>query len=97
MPKIKPLLSNYSSNFNIEDLDKKGLDKLPNLLDLSAVGLGRATQISIPILYLEPIYSTVTILSALAITSNAKGSYNNSKDNDSNCDKEIGRTQGSYD
>jgi hypothetical protein len=42
MPKIKLLLSNYSSNFNIEDLDKEGLDKLPKLLDLSAVSLGRA-------------------------------------------------------
>jgi hypothetical protein len=96
MLEIKPLLSNYSSNFNIEDLDKKSLDKLPNLLDLSTISLGCATQISIPIFYLEPIYSTITILSALAITSNSKGSYNNSKDNNSNCDKEIGRTQGSY-
>jgi hypothetical protein len=97
MPEIEPLSSNYGSDFDIEDLDEEGLDELPNLLDLSAVGPGRATQMSIPILHSEPIHSTVTIPSALAITSDAEGSHNNGKDDDGNRNEEIGGTQGSYD
>jgi hypothetical protein len=97
MPEIEPLSSNYGGDFDMEDLDEEGLDELPDLPGLSAVGPGRATQMSIPILHSEPIHSTVTIPSALAITSDAEGSHNNGEDDDGNRDEEMGGTQGSYD
>jgi hypothetical protein len=99
MPALEPASSNYS-DINIDNLDKL-LNRLP---DLSAInlGLGRASQIEIPILRLEPIHSTITILStsAWALTSdNANGNNNSNNNNnrrddrrDNRRDKEIGRT-----
>jgi hypothetical protein len=97
MPEIEPLSSNYGGDFDMKDLDEEGLDESPELPDLSAVGPGRATQMSIPILHSEPIHSTVTIPSASAITSDAEGSHNNGEDDDGDRDEEMGGTQGSYD
>jgi hypothetical protein len=87
---LEPASSNYS-DINIDNLDEL-LDELP---DLSAVDLGpgRASQMEIPILRLEPVHSTITISSTSAwpLTSdNSNG--NNNGDNDNGRDKEIGGT-----
>jgi hypothetical protein len=70
-------------------------DNLPPLDSSQFLGLGRASQITLPMLMSEPVRSTITILSALGPASSTITNLSDRSDK-SNSNVNIGRIQGSY-